>query len=54
MFIVYVHWLSSGKNNFCVITETEAKAQEYIVKEMEGSTYNGTGLYKIEPICLYK
>ena len=47
MFLVAMIWINNDGIDYCVITETKEKAQEYIDKEMEGKQYNGTGYFDI-------
>jgi hypothetical protein len=54
MFLVVLHWFSDIKDDFCIVTETKEKAEEWIEKDMGESKYNGLGVHKIILIELYK
>lgn len=54
MYLVIIEWVGMQKDTYCVVAETEDKAQEYIEKQMEGKQPSGMGYYKIIPIELYE
>lgn len=54
MFVVYMYWIATRTSDLCVVTETREKAEEYIQSQMNGRYYNGSGVYKIDEVSLYK
>ena len=53
-FLVVMYTFANDHIDPIIIADTEAKAQSYIDREMNGKIYNGTGIYKILPIRVYK
>jgi len=54
MFMVSMLTFADGRISPLVVAESVEKAQEYIDKEMEGSSYNGTGIHQIRPIKVFR